>query len=116
MHLFFCDRMHEPDLRGMEHQTTFAINHSPFAIIQPIPDNRRVHSVRMRGMDTQLVRSTGERIEIDDERAVGTLFANMIARDSGLAMRPIYHLPRSVIGIRQERKVYRTFRLVICDW
>ena len=40
----------------------------------------------------------------------------MIARDSGLAMLTINHLPRSVIGIRQERKVYDTFRLVICDW
>ena len=110
MHLFFCDRMHEPDLRGMEHQSFCG------RAVQTVPDDRCVESIRMRGMDTQLVRSTGERIEIHEERAVGTLFANMIARDSGLAMRPIYHLPRSVIGIRQERKVYDTFRLVICDW
>lgn len=64
-------------------------------------------------MDAQLVGATGERKEIHEQRTIGSAFADMIARDSGFAVFKIYYLPRPVIGIRQERKVYDTFRFVI---
>ena len=58
----------------------------------------------MGGMDTELVRATGEREEIDEYCAIGSKFAHFIAGDSRFAMFDIHHLTRTVIGVREKRK------------
>lgn len=58
----------------------------------------------MGGMDTELVRATGEREEINKHRAIRAKFADFTAGDSRFAMFDIHHLARTVIGIREERE------------
>ena len=72
-------------------------------IVEAVAHDGCIQAIWMSGMDAQLVRTTGERIEIDEEGAIGTVFANMIARDSRFAMFETNHLSRSVVRIRQER-------------
>lgn len=107
MHLLVRDGVKEADLCGVEHQSPSGLT------IQSIAYDRCVQSFGMSGMDAELVCTTGERKEIHEQRTIGTSFTDMIARDSGFAVFKIYYLPRPVIGIWQERKVYDTFRFVI---
>ena len=58
----------------------------------------------MGGVDTKLVRATGEREEINKHRAIRAKFADFTAGDSRFAMFDIHHLARTVIGIREERE------------
>ena len=58
----------------------------------------------MGGMDTELVRATGEREEINKHRAIWAKFAHFIAGNSRFAMFDIHHLTRTVIGIREKRE------------
>ena len=54
MHLFFCRRMKEPYLRGMQHQ--------PFrrsTAIEPVAYDRSIQPLRMCRMYPQLVCPTG---------------------------------------------------------
>ena len=56
----------------------------------------------MGGMDTELVRATGEGEEINKHRAILAKCAHFIAGDSRFAMFDIHHLARTVIGIREK--------------
>ena len=95
MHLLLRDGVNETYLRGVEHEPFCGLT------IQPISYNRRIQSFGMSGVNTQLVRPTGERKEIHEHRATRSAFAYHIARDSRFAVLPIYHLPRPVIRIGQ---------------
>ena len=107
MHLLVRNGVKETNLCGVEHQSLSGLT------IQSIPYNRSVQSFGMSGMDAELVSATGERKEIHEQSAIGSAFADMIARDSGFAVLTIYHLPRSIIGIRQERQINHSIICII---
>ena len=101
MHLFFCRRMKEPYLRGMQHQ--------PFrrsTAIEPVADNRCIQTLRMCRMYPQLVCPTGERKEIDKCPPVRIYLSNGIAGDRRLTVRAVHHLTRTVKWIREQRQLY----------
>ena len=68
----------------------------------------------MGGMDTELVRATGEGEEINKHRAIRAKFAHFIAGNSRFAMLDIHHLTRTVIGVREKREGDE-LGFVICD-
>ena len=70
MHLFFCYGVNELNLRSVKKH---ALNSLPFRervgggfSIQPITDDRRIQSVRVGGVYTQLMGATGLRKEIHE--------------------------------------------------
>ena len=54
MHPFFCNGVQELHLGSMKHKPLCRLS-----AVQPITDNRSIQSVRMRGMNAQLVGSSG---------------------------------------------------------
>ena len=98
MHLFLCMGMEEGDLRGVEEKPLCR------SAIEAVAEDGSIQSVGMRGMHTELVRTTGEREEINEVSTILPLFTDGITRDSRFAMFPVHHLTRPVVGVWQERK------------
>lgn len=98
MHLFLCMGMEEGDLRGVEEQPLCR------SAIEAVAEDGGIQSVGMRGMHTQLVRTTGERVEIHQKDTILPLLTDGITRDSRFAVLPVHHLTRPVVGVRQEGK------------
>ena len=97
MHLFFRYGMRERNLCGVKHQSAVGFRlRTVNCSVLPVADNRGVKPVGVRRVNAQLVRAAGERIEINEECAVGTSLAYNITCNGGLAMRVINHLPRTV--------------------
>ena len=94
MHLFLCDRMQEGDLSRMEHQS---LCRRP---IEPVAYNRRILSIGMRCVNTQLMRSARKGIEIHQTSTVRPLLPNDITGNRYFAVLYVHHLPWSVIRIR----------------
>ena len=109
MHLFFCRRMKEPYLRGMQHK--------PFCrstAIEPVAYDRSIQPLRMCRMYPQLVCPTGERKEVNKCPPVRIYLSNGIAGDRRLAMRAVHHLTRTVKRIREQRQIDESLGLKRC--
>ena len=113
MHLFLRDGMEECDLGGVKHQ---ARGDRGMAIgggreervkgrgVETVAEDGSVQTIRVSGMDAELVRATGKREEIDEKDAVRTVLTNDITGYGRLAMHKIHHLPRTIVRIRQKGK------------
>ena len=64
MHLLLRNRVQKCNLRGVQHKSF------PLFSIQSVAEDGGIETIGMRGMDTELVRAAGKRIEIDEECAI----------------------------------------------
>ena len=112
-----CKKVHFLAIYGMYEPYFSRMKHQSFAglTIQPVTYYRRIQTIRMRSMHTELVSATGQRIEIHEHRSVLTTFPHLISRDRRLAVFTVHHLPRTVIWIWQKRKTDLAFGLMIYE-
>ena len=82
----------------MQHQAVTLLR---AVTVQPVTEDRCVQTLRVRRMNSQLMRAAGTGVEIHEDRTISTPLAYLITRDRRLAMIQRYHLARTIIGVRQ---------------
>lgn len=105
MYLFFCYGVRKGDLCCMQVETVSRFAGWHFRrTVQAVAKNRRIQSVRMCGMYTELMRATCLWIEIDEESAIRQYLSDTIRGNGRFAVLLVDHLARAVIRVGQERK------------
>ena len=105
MYLFFCYGVRKGDLGCMQVETVSRFAGGHFRrTVQAVAKNRRIQSVRMSSMNTELMRATCLWIEIDEESAIRQHLPNTTGCKGRFAVLLVDHLARTVIRVGQERK------------
>ena len=92
MHLLACHWMCEPDLGGMEHQT------AALGAVEFVTDDGTAQTVGVCTVDAQLMGATRPGIERYYMRT-----HELVICHRSFAMLQVYHLPRTVHGVRTQR-------------
>ena len=105
MYLFFCYGVKKGDLDCMQVETVSRFAGGHFRrTVQSVAKNRRIQSVRMCGMNTELMGATCLWIEIDEESAIRQHLPNTTGCNGRFAVLLVDHLARTVIRVGQQRK------------
>ena len=96
MHFFVRNGVLEADFSGMQHESISGLS------VQSVADDRRIETVWVRSMHTELVCAACKRIEIDEHCSVLTTFAHHKACDGRFAVLAVHHLSRTIVWIRKK--------------